>query len=148
MTFLGDGHWAIHIALAAGAEASLLEWKFRSGGLPLANDPNNKVMRGGRRHRTPDQPTTGALFTVTFDTAGTALAGATNVNIHMGYDPGWSEASARSMTNIAGSVWEYATTVSTNATVSVNWVFNGQITGPVGISPADWKAFLAPFVNP
>ena len=53
------------------------------------------------------------------------------------------------MTNTAGSVWEYAHVVPTNYSISVNWVFNGQIAAPViWYSPADWKAFMYPFVNP
>ncbi len=148
MTFLGDGHWVADVPLAAGTE-TVLEYKIRNGDTWLDGDNLKAIRGGGGATWTPDQPTTGALFTVTFDTTGTALAGATNVNIHLGYDPGWIETSDLPMTNTAGSVWEYAAPVSTSATVSVNWVFNGYIAGPqVWYSPANWEAFMDPFVNP
>lgn len=148
MTFLGHGHWVADVALAAGTE-STVEYKIRNGGTWL-DGGNLKAIRGGAGATwTPDQPTPGQLFTVTFDTTGTSLAGATNVNVHLGYDSGWLEAASRPMTNTAGSVWEYATEVPTNYSVSVNWVFNGYISGPrVWYSPADWKAFMTSFVNP
>lgn len=148
MTFLGAGNWVVDVPLAAGTETAL-EYKFLDNGTWL-DGGNLKAIRGGAGATwTPDQPIPDQLFTVTFDTAGTPLAGATNVNIHLGYDPGWNEASARPMTNTVGSIWEYAVTVPTSTVVSVNWVFNGQIAAPVvWYSPADWKAFLDPFVNP
>ncbi len=148
MTFLGDGHWMADVPLDPGAE-TVIEYKIRNGDAWLGGD-NFKAIRGGAGATwTPDQPATGEVFTVTFDTVGTPLAGATNVNIHMGFDPFWDDDETRPMTNTAGSSWEYALEIPTNYSVSVNWVFNGQIDEPVvWYSPADWKAFFSSFVNP
>ena len=108
-------------------------------------------MRGGPATWTPDQPTPGATFAVALDVAGTPIAAATNVNVHLGFDSGWSEAAARPMTNTAGTVWEYALTVPTNYWQSVNWVFNAQTNGSANTnwySPVDWKAFMTTLTNP
>jgi len=71
------------------------------------------------------------------------------VNIHLGYDPAWNEASARPMTNTVDSVWEYSVVVPTNYSISVNWVFNGSIVGPlIWYSDADWHAWMTTLVNP
>ncbi|NLG36287.1 MAG: hypothetical protein GX548_13135 [Lentisphaerae bacterium] len=147
MTFLGDGHWMADVELSAGSE-SVVEYKIRNGDAWL--DGNNiRAVRGGPATWTPDQPDTGDVFAVTFDAAGTTLATATNVNIHLGFDSeAWSD---RPMTNTAGAVWEYAVTIPTNAAQSVNWVFNGFPDGSTNLtwySSADWKAFLQPLVNP
>jgi len=150
MTFLGDGHWMVDVALADGASGSAIEFKFRDGDTWLGGG-NLKAVRGGGATWTPDQPTPDQLFTVTLDVAGTPIAAATNVNVHLGYDSGWSEASARPMTNVAGTVWEYAVVVPTNYWQSVNWVFNAQTNGSPSTnwySPGDWKAFMTTLVNP
>lgn len=149
MTFLGDGNWVADIALADGTSGGL-EFKFRDGDTWLGGG-NLKAMRGGTATWTPDQPTPGEVFTVNFDVAGTTISAATNVNIHLGYDSGWSEAVARPMTNISGTVWQYAVTVPTNYSQSVNWVFNAQTNGSSATnwySPADWKAFMTTLTNP
>ena len=91
------------------------------------------------------------MFTVTLDTTGTPIEAATNVNIHLGFDSGWAEASSRRMTNTAPSTWVYAITVPTNYSESVNWVFNAQTNGSSATnwySPGDWKAFMTTLVNP
>jgi len=150
MTFLGDGHWMADIALAAGTSGSALEFKFRDGDTWL-DGGNLKAVRGGGATWTPDQPAPGGVFTVDFDVAGTPVSAATNVNIHLGYDSGWSEAAGRPMTNISGTVWQYAVTVPTNYSQSVNWVFNAQTNGSSATnwySPADWKAFMTTLVSP
>ena len=148
LVFLGDGRWMADVPLPAGSDGAILEYKFRSGSV-WADDPNNKVMRGGPSTWSPDQPVPGELFSVSFDSAGTPLAGATNVSVHLGFDSGWSEAASRPMTNSGGSVWEYSLLAPTNYSQSVNWVFNGQVGAPVvWYSPADWKAFFSTFVNP
>ncbi len=149
MTFLGNGHWFADVALPAGTE-NVFEYKFRNGGTWLDIDGNLKAIRGGAGATwTPDQPTPDELFTVTFDTTGTPIAGATNVKVHLGYPPGaWSD---RLMTNTTGSIWEYSTVVPTNASINVSWVFNAQTNGSSSTnwySPTDWKAFISPFVNP
>ena len=159
MTFLGDGHWIVDIPLPDVADATLLEYKFRSGGT-WAYDPNNKTLRGGPVTWTPDQPAPEDLFAITLDVAGTAMAAATNVNVHLGFPPGaWS---GRPMTNTGGSVWAYSVAVPSNAAQSVSWVFNAQTNGSAtvkwyhpddlfsgtGSGSANWHAFLAPLVNP
>jgi hypothetical protein len=159
MTFLGDGHWVAEIPLPDAVEASLLEYKFRSGDT-WADDPNRKIMRGGPVTWTPDQPAPEDLFTITLDVAGTAMAAATNIHAHLGFPPdAWSD---RSMTNTAGTVWEYAVPVPSNAAQSVSWVFNAQTNGSdtvkwyhpddifsgSGSGSANWHAFLVPLVNP
>mgnify|MGYP000870389861 FL=1 len=148
MTFLGNGHWVVDVPLPAGSE-KVIEYKFRSNGEWMSGDNLKAIRGGGGATWTPDQPTPGELFTVTLDTAGTKLAGATNVNIHLGYDPAWNEASARPMTNTVDSVWEYSVVVPTNYSISVNWVFNGSIVGPlIWYSDADWHAWMTTLVNP
>ena len=150
MTFLGDGHWAVDVPLGAAADGSTFEFKFRDGDVWLGGG-NFKAMRGGPATWTPDQPTPGATFAVALDVAGTPIAAATNVNVHLGFDSGWSEAAARPMTNTAGTVWEYALTVPTNYWQSVNWVFNAQTNGSANTnwySPVDWKAFMTTLTNP
>ncbi|MGD9782121.1 MAG: choice-of-anchor X domain-containing protein [Kiritimatiellia bacterium] len=150
MTFLGDGHWVADIALADGTSGTAIEFKFRDGDTWLGGD-NLKAMRGGPATWTPDQPTPDQLFAVALDVAGTPIAAATNVNIHLGYDSGWAEGSARPMTNTTGTVWQYAVVVPTNYSQSVNWVFNAQTNGSSATnwySPADWKAFMTTLVNP
>jgi hypothetical protein len=151
MTFIGNGSWMVDVALAAGVE-DVLEYKVRSGDSWLGGD-NLKAIRGGAGATwTPDQPAAGGLFTLTFDAAGTTLVTATNLQAHVGYDTDWHDTVDLPMTNTAGTVWEYTFTVVSNATVSVNWVFNGYLDGETTLtwySPnADWKAFLDSFVNP
>ena len=150
MTFLGNGHWVADVELPAGTSGTALEFKFRNGDTWL-DGANLRAVRGGTALWTPDQPTPGELFTLDFDVAGTPIAAATNVNVHMGFDAGWSETSSRPMTNLAGTVWQYATVVPTNYVQSVNWVFNAYTNGSTNLtwySPADWKAFFSTFVNP
>jgi len=149
MTFLGNADWMADVALVAGTE-DVIEYKTHNGGTWLDGGNLTAIRGGAGATWTPDQPDTNALFTVTFDTTGTALDTATNVNIHLGFDPDWHDSSDLPMTNSTGSVWEYALTVPSNATVSVNWVFNGQLAGSpdvVWYSPANWMAFLDSFVN-
>lgn len=159
MAFLGDGHWVADIPLPDAVEASLHEYKFRSGDT-WADDPNQKIMRGGPVTWTPDQPAPEEVFTLTLDVAGTAMAAATNIHAHLGFPPdAWSD---RPMTNTAGTVWEYAIPVPSNAAQSVSWVFNAQTNGSdtvkwyhpddifsgSGSGSANWHAFLVPLVNP
>ena len=156
MTFLGEGNWVADVALAEGAGGNLLEFKPHDGDAWLGGG-NLRAARGGPSTWTPDQPAPDQLFTVSLDLAGTALAAATNVNVHLGYDPGWYEASARPMTNVAASAWEYAVVVPTNYSTSVNWVFNVQtngsasviwvhpedVAGGTGTGSANWTAFMS-----
>lgn len=151
MTFLGNGNWMVDLALSAGTE-SAIEYKFFDNGTWLDGD-NFKAIRGGAGAAwTPDQPTPGELFTVVLDVADTPIAAATNVNIHMGFD-GWQGVldPRPAMTNVAGTVWEYALVVPTNYWQSVSWVFNAQTNGSSATnwySPADWKAFMTTLANP
>ena len=82
---------------------------------------------------------------------GNPLAGATNVNIHLGFDPVWSESPCPAYDQRrrlrSGNM---PPIVPTNYTISVNWVLNGLLQRlPVfWYSPADWRAFMVPFVIP
>ena len=83
----------------------------------------------GRASWTPVSPTNGEVLSITYDNATGPLVGATNVNAWIGYDEGWSASAAYRMTNIGGTVWNGAITVSTNYRLSANIIFNGQTNG-------------------
>ena len=147
MTFLSNGIWFVDIDLPAAADGTGMEFKPRGGPTHVWMDGNNlKAMRGtGGVSWTPNNPIPGEPFTVTLDASVTTLATATNVNVHLGFDDGWAEASSRPMTNTTGSTWEYGLIVPTNYSTSVNWVFNGYIDGvQKWYSPIDWKAWMQP----
>ena len=148
MTFLSNGIWFVDIELEAGTDGDGLEFKPRGGPTHewLDEDDNFKAMRGtGGVTWEPQNPISGERFTVTIDVASTSLAGATNVNIHLGFDDTWAEASDRPMTNTVDSIWEYSLTVPAAYSVSANWVFNGWISGSqTWYSPSDWKAWILP----
>lgn len=149
MTFIGDGNWMADVALDAGTE-DILEYKARNATTWLDGD-NLKAIRGGAGATwIPDQPVTNEPFSLTFDAAGTTLETATNVQAHLGVPGGaWLD---YPMTNTAGTVWEQTLLTPSNATVSIDWVFNGYLAGETNLtwySPGiDWKAFLDSFVNP
>ena len=151
LTFLGNGHWVGDVDLAAAASGSVLDFKFRNGDTWLDIVGNLTAVRDGGVTWTPDQPIPDQLFTVTLDAAGTPLATASNVYLHMGFD-GWKDVvSPRpAMTNTSGTIWEYAFSIPTNYSVSVDWVFTTLPTTDVGTwySPANWHAFMYPFVHP
>ncbi|MDR0993637.1 MAG: hypothetical protein LBN38_03600 [Verrucomicrobiota bacterium] len=150
MTFLGNGHWVADIALPPAYAGTKLIYKFRSSDIWLEG-ADLLTVRGGPSTWMPDQPIPGDVFTVTLDAAGTPIAAAEAIHIHLGFDSGWYEAATRPMTNTGGSIWEYALPIPTNYTESVNWLFNASLDGetlywynPFG----DWKAFFSTFVNP
>lgn len=87
-------------------------------------------------------------FTITLDAAGTPLATASNIHLHMGFD-NWQdiqESPRPAMTNTAGSTWEYAFTVSTNYSLSIDFVFT-DAAGATWYSEGNWHAFMAPYYN-
>lgn len=151
LTFLGNGHWVGDVDLAAAASGSVLDFKFRNGDTWLDIVGNLTAVRDGGVAWTPDQPIPDQLFTVTLDAADTPLATASNIYLHMGFD-GWKDAlSPRpAMTNTTGTIWEYAFSIPTNYSVSVDWVFTTLPTTDAGTwySPANWHAFMYPFVHP
>lgn len=149
MTFEGNGNWVVDVPLPAGSEA-ILEYKFYNNGTWLDGD-NLKAVRGGKATWTPDVPIPGEIFALTFDAGGTALAAATNVEVHLGFD-GWQDVTDPRMTNAGGTVWQYAFPVPTNRSTRIDWVFRGQTNGSFATnwySPGiDWKAFMSTYVNP
>ena len=143
MAFVGDGIWTAEIALPEVLRGTLLECNFKQGAT-WANVPNAYVIRGDPCTWTPTTPVPGELFTITLDSSapgayfkngGPLLSSATNFHVHLGYD-GWSEASARPMTNTSGSLWEYAVTVPAPYTNRVDWVFKGFVGGTTNWYPA------------
>ncbi len=96
----------------------------------------------------PMPPVPGAPFTITLDAAGTPLSAATDIRLHMGFD-NWQDVQTSprpAMTNTAGTTWEYAFEVSTNYSVSIDWVFTDG-TGSTWYSYGNWHAFMAPYYN-
>ena len=159
MTFMGDGLW-YYDAVIDGAASSNIEFKARNlsgstwcgmGGSPGGNYYAYKGLL--RASWEPNTVTNGELMTITYDAAGGNLETATNVNAYVGFDEGWYESGNRTMTNVAGTVWEIAFPVPTNYSLSVNFVFNGNIppgggqewdsesSGP--IAGRQWRAFIA-----
>ncbi len=147
MSFIGDGTWMIDIAVPAGPVGSL-PFKFRNkdespfygyndsvAGNPL---DNYQMYRGDLRATwTPEAPTNGELFTLTYDAAGGVLETSVAVNAYVGRGTGeqYLDAANRPMTNIGGTVWQIAFPIPTNYSDSVNFVFND---GPVGGGSTTW----------
>ena len=150
MNFTGDGVWIADVALPDAAEGSIVEFKYRKDSV-WEPGSNLQVVRGGKASWTPDAPVPDAPFTLTFDAAGTSLAAATNVEVHVGFD-GWTGVTDPPMTNSGGTVWAYTFTVPTNCSKRVDWVFRGQTNGSAAYiyfsHGADWHAWIDPFVNP
>lgn len=148
MTFIGNGTWMIDLPLAAGDGV-----KFKPLGGPAhewyTTGGDFQFIRGaGGVTMDPMPPVPGDLFTITLDASGTPLAAATDIRLHMGFD-NWQDVqdSPRpAMTNTAGSIWEYSFEVSTNYSVSIDWVFTDG-TGATWYSDYNWHAFMAPYYN-
>ena len=146
MTFIGDGTWMIDLPLDAGNGVIFKprggpthEWYTTGGDFQFIRGTGGVAMD-------PMPPVPGSLFTITLDAAGTPLAAATDIRLHMGFD-GWQnvQTSPRpAMTNTTGSTWEYTFEVSTNYSVSIDWVFTDG-TGATWYSDYNWHAFMAPY---
>jgi hypothetical protein len=147
MAFVGDGTWMIDLPLAASnASYSNLAAAPRTNGTHTGGD--FQFIRGsGGVTMDPMPPVPGSPFTITLDASGTPLAAATDIRLHMGFD-GWrDELNPRpAMTNTTGSIWEYTFEVSTNYSVSIDWVFTDG-TGSTWYSDYNWHAFMAPYYN-
>lgn len=146
MTFLGNGLWAVDIVLPDAVSGSSLVFKPRGGSdYTWLDGGDYKAVRGtGGATWSPMPPVSGSLLTLTLDVAGTPLAAATNVNLHIGFD-NWQDVTEPPMTNTSGTLWEYSFTVPSNRSVSVDWVFNN---GSTWYSAGDWRAFMAPYYSP
>lgn len=157
MTFAGDGLWTYDLPVLP-ADADTIEFKARNlaGTTWLGmNDVGGNYMayKGDLRATwTPATATNDQLFTITYDAAGGTLAAATSVYAHLGFDESWGDVADRPMTNIGGTVWQLAFTVPTNHTLSINFVFNGNVPPGGGqfwdsesSSPLGrlWRAFIA-----
>ncbi|HOU21427.1 MAG TPA: hypothetical protein PKX16_04315, partial [Kiritimatiellia bacterium] len=151
MTFLGNGTWMIDLALPAVPDGDAVKFKPRGGPTFVWYETGGdfQFVRGsGGVTMTPMPPVPGEDFTITLDAAGTPLAAATDIRLHMGFD-NWrdvQESPRPAMTNIGGSVWSYAFTVPTNYSVSIDWVFTDG-TGSTWYSYGNWHAFMAPYYN-
>ncbi|MBP7009203.1 MAG: hypothetical protein KBC66_05320 [Kiritimatiellae bacterium] len=155
MTFIGNGTWMIDLALPAATDGSGVKFKPRGGPTYVWYETGGdfQFVRGtGGVTMTPMPPVPGELFTITLDAAGTPLATATNIDLHMGFD-NWQdvqESPRPAMTNTDGTVWEYSFAVSTNYSVSIDWVFTGYPNGSTNqtwYSDFNWHAFMAPYYN-
>lgn len=152
MTFIGAGTWYYDLVVDTNTFANPnIEFKPRnlSGttweGFGGGGD-NYRAYRGYLRATwSPSSPTNEELFTITYDQAGGPLAAATNINAHVGFDEPWTVIGdgTRTMTNIGGTVWQLAFPVPTNASLSVNWVFNnGTLWDSEGGAGRQWRAFI------
>ena len=151
MAFLGNGTWMTDVALPAAADGSGVKFKPRGGpAYEWLTGGDYQFVRGtGGVTMSPLPPVPGSLFTITLDAAGTPLAAATDIRLHMGFD-NWKdvqESPRPAMTNTAGTVWEYAFTVSTNYSKSIDWVFTDGA-GTTWYSYGNWHAFMAPYYSP
>jgi hypothetical protein len=161
MTFMGDGTWYYDLVANTNVFPNT-EIKFKPVDKPAPSIYDGMNIVGSdyyiyvgdlRASFSPINPTNGELLTVTYNALGGPLAGATNVSAHYGFDEGWVNASAHTMTNVLGdtNVWEIAFPVPTNVTVSINFVFNGSKVGPLlwdseGSTPPNgrqWRVFTA-----
>lgn len=147
MAFVGDGTWMIDLPLAASNGVIFKprggpthEWYTTGGDFQFIRGSGGVTMD-------PMPPVPGSPFTITLDASGTPLAAATDIRLHMGFD-GWrDELNPRpAMTNTTGSIWEYTFEVSTNYSVSIDWVFTDG-TGSTWYSDYNWHAFMAPYYN-
>lgn len=155
MTFVGDGTWIYDLVVDTNTFTNPnIEFKPRN----LAGSVWEGFGGGGENYRayrgtlrstwSPNSPTNGGLVTITYDQAGGPLAAATNINAHSGFDEPWTDIATRTMTNIGGTVWELSVVVPTNASLSVNWVFNNVGSGTTtnwdseGGAGRVWRAFI------
>lgn len=150
MAFIGNGTWMTDVALPAGTDGSGVKFKPRGGPTHVwLGGGDFQFIRGtGGVTMAPLPPVPGELFTITLDAAGTPLAAAADIRLHMGFD-NWKdvqESPRPAMTNTAGTVWEYAFTVSTNYSASIDWVFTDGA-GSTWYSYGNWHAFMAPYFN-
>lgn len=150
MTFIGNGTWMTDLSLAAGDGV-----KFKPRGGPThewyETGGDFQFIRGsGGVTMDPMPPVPGELFTITLDAAGTPLATATSIYLHMGFD-GWKDTQKPrpAMTNTTDSLWEYSFPVPTNYSVSIDWVFTSlpELDNGVWYSDFNWHAFMAPYYN-
>jgi hypothetical protein len=156
MLFMEDGVWIYDVIIASN-DADQIGFKLRDNDLTIWS---GMMDAGGdflaykgtlRATWEPNTVTNGELITITYDAAGGALATATSVYAHVGFDEGWDDTTDRMMTNTAGTVWELAFEVPTNRFLSVNFVFNGNVPpggGQVWDTENDnggraWRAFIA-----
>ncbi len=152
MTFTGDGTWMTDVVLPATNSGSGVAFKPRGGPTFAWLDGGDyQFVRGsGGVTMDPLPPVPGEPFTITLDAAGTPLAAAADIYLHMGFD-GWQNVQdpRPAMTNISGTVWEYTFDLSEDYSVSVDWVFTTTATGFSGswYSNGDWHAFMAPYFN-
>jgi prepilin-type processing-associated H-X9-DG protein len=126
MAFMGDGTWWTDVVLPAGTSGSGVKFKPRGGpAYDWLTGGDFQFVRGsGGVTMAPLPPVPGELFTITLDAAGTPLAAAADIRLHMGFD-NWQdvqESPRPAMTNMSGT-WEYAFVVPTNYSSSIDWVF-------------------------
>lgn len=150
MQFIGDGTWMTDVVLPASADGAGVKFKPRGGpSFDWLDGGDFQFIRGtGGVTMAPMPPVPGSPFTITLDAAGTPLATASNIHLHMGFD-NWQdiqESPRPAMTNTAGSTWEYAFTVSTNYSLSIDFVFT-DAAGATWYSEGNWHAFMAPYYN-
>ena len=151
MAFLGNGLWMIDLALPAAADGSGVSFKPRGGpAFDWLGGGDFQFIRGtGGVTWAPKPPVPGELFTITLDAAGTPLAAATDIRLHMGFD-NWKDVQdpRPAMTNLpASTLWEYSFLVGSNYTSSIDWVFTDG-TASTWYSAGNWHAFMAPYYSP
>ena len=151
MQFIGGGTWMTDVVLPAAASGSGVSFKPRGGPTHEYYETGGdfQFVRGsGGVTMDPMPPVPGAPFTITLDAAGTPLAAATDIRLHMGFD-NWQdiqESPRPAMTNTAGTTWEYTFEVSTNYSTSIDFVFT-DAAGTTWYSYGNWHAFMAPYYN-
>jgi hypothetical protein len=150
MTFDGDGAWYYDLNVGL-ADSTTVIFKARTTDGVWDSGPDIYAYKGVERVVwSPNSPTNGELFTITYDASSGPLVGATSMNAWVGYEEQFLAGANYPMTNTVGSTWETAFQVSTNYKLSVNMYFNGKTNG----SPAEiWdnentgrrnRAFITP----
>jgi hypothetical protein len=152
MAFLSNGIWMTDIILPAAADGSGVKFKPRGGpAFDWLGGGDFQFVRGtGGVSYSPQPSVPGSPFTITLNPVGTPLATASNVYLHMGFDNWKNRQDPRpAMTNVAGS-WEYTFPLSTNYSLSVDWVFTTLPSADNGTwySDGNWHAFMAPYYVP
>jgi len=139
MTFIGDGVWKFDYTVPAVTNPAGYQFKFRAfNGSPFygyndstgAGAGDNYILYQGSVRATwsPEVATNGEVLNIYYNSSTGPFTNATQINAWLGYGEPWS-GSPVPMTNIAAGQWLTAVVVPTNATHSVNFVFNN---GPAG----------------
>lgn len=164
MTFTGDGAWYIDQAIppiAGTNTAGHIQFLFTDA-VPSIYDKNGgtggndyRAQYAGRATWTPDPVAPGAILSITYNTAGGPLVGATSLYLHVAFD-GWEGSGWQgiinnprpALTEVGGGIWTIDLEVPTNRFRTVNFCFTTLPTTDAGTwdnnGLRDWQAFIQP----